>query len=1159
MEKNDEHVVLKKEHVKKLDFKMKFCFLMASCMLFQLSANSVMSQKKMEFNYDNVPLKRILNEITSQTGYRFFYNVKEIDAEQKVSIKVDGENVREVLNKLAMEASFNFRINENQIVLTRKITTFHKFQERGIKGTVTDGNGTPLPGANIIEKGTTNGVTADFDGNFSLDLVDENATLVVSYIGFATKEVGVNGQSNITINLEESAAGLDEVVVVGYGTVKKSDLTGSVSSVSSEEITEVQTVSVENALQGRAAGVDVTQTSGQPGGVNRVRIRGGNSLSAGNEPLYVIDGFPIYNDNSATNTSASRGPTLNALSTLNPGDIESIEILKDASATAIYGSRGANGVILITTKRGKVGDDQITLDVSSGLQSVINTVDMLDATEWAKLENEIFTYQRDILGNTNAVPVYTDAQIASFGEGTNWQDIIFRNAAFNNYQLTFSGGDEKFRYSVIGSYTNQDGIILGSDLERGSIRFNLDRTINSRLKIGTSNTVTRTKANLAYTGGAGAFQGSEAAITSVALGFNPINSVRDENGEYIFQDVHLGEFPGANNRSVPFYNPVALADLSTNESISYRFLTNTFLEYELFKGLKLKTSIGGDYISTTQNSYFPSTVRISAGINGDARKANVQDFTWLNENTLNYNRFDDNNNLDLLAGVTFQGSTNSGFSVRDRGFANDILEENNIGSGSDTPPLSSPSEREWGLVSYLGRINYVRESKYLFTLTARADGSSRFGQDNKWGFFPSGAIGWNVSQERFLEDSKLISNLKVRASYGLTGNQEIPVYQSLSGLSGSSYVFDDQLINGFVPNRLANPELKWETTTQLDIGIDLSLFNGKVDLVADYYEKTTDDLLLNVQIPATSGFTSSLQNVGSVENKGFEFLMDANIIDGEFKFDFGFNVARNVNEVTSLGDEQESFITNGWNILKGQPASVLQVGKPIGQFYGYVTDGLFLNDAEAAAAPDQTAADGSSGQLGGNTRFADTNGDGAVDQDDRTVIGNALPDFTGGFSTKFSYKNLELSTAWAFSKGNEILNLQRLEGSFAIGRYVSRAEFANRWSYLNTDEQNRNASTHTVLDGKNLFTVLDTYVEDGSFLRMRDVTLSYRLNADRLNLKGLSSVRFYISGQNLITFTKYTGFDPEVNVAGQDNLLLGYDYSAYPSAKIYSIGANITF
>lgn len=1113
-----------------------------------------------------MPIKKVFEAIHEQTQFGIVYDETQIDLHQKITVVAKRKPLDKFLAEVLASRNLSYRIQERTIFVqsTKAKDAINRVPptvvpvQHNVTGRVTDDAGNPLEGVTVTVKGTFSAVTTDADGDYSISVQKDGMVLVFTIVGFESAERVIGEQSTLNVSLKASVSDLDEVVVVGYGTQRRSDLTGAVSSMTADNIKQTQVLSPDQALQGKVAGVEVTQTSGQPGASNRIRIRGGNSISAGNEPLYVIDGFPIYNDNSANNTGAGRSPSLNALATINPSDIVSIEVLKDASATAIYGSRGANGVVMITTKRGKAGINNVAFESSFGVQNARRTIPMLNAAEYASFENEIFLYQRDVLGQSNRVPVYTDEQIASLGEGTNWQKELFRSAPIQNYHIAFSGGDDKMQYALSGGYTNQQGIILNSDYQRYSTRLNLDRKVGERIRIGNSSTLTLTTSDLAFTGAAASIQGGNTGVVGVALHFNPINPVRDPvTNEYTFQDYNIGEVPGAQNRNVPFYNPVAMAMEATNESNTVRTLNNLYAEIDLLENLVFRTSLGADYMTTKQKNYMPRSIRFAEPVGGQARIGQSQSLSWLNENTLTYKMAFGNHQLDLLGGYTAQSYKRENFWIYDEGFVNDVLEENNIGTGSRTVLLNRPSVSEWGLLSYLLRANYNFKDRYLITVSARYDGSSKFGKENKWGFFPSAAFAWKLSEEEFIKSLDLFSQLKLRTSYGMTGNQEIGVYQSLAQLANGTYTLDEASVNGYSPVRIANPDLRWESTSQFDIGIDASFWNGRVSMTADYYVKNTRDLLLNVQVPASSGFTTSLQNVGSLENKGFEFYLNTVILQGNVDWDFSVNLSTNRNRVTNLGAEDQRLIYTDWNVLKGQPASLLEVGQPIGRFVGWKTNGWFLTDEEAALAPDQTPADQNPLQLGGNIRYVDINGDNVVDDEDRTVIGYALPEWTGGFSTTVGYKGFQLNTAWAFSYGNDIMNFNKLENHFGIGRYNASKNFNKRWSYMNTPEENRNATAPTVLDSRNLFSVIDYWVEDASYLRMRSITLSYDLPVLKSRL--IEKAQLYVSGQNLITFTNYTGFDPEVNLGEQDNLLLGYDYGSYPSAKMYVVGLRFDF
>lgn len=1046
--------------------------------------------------------------------------------------------------------------------MTRISQRLYQKAEKTVRGQVTDEEGESLPGVNILVKNTTIGTVTDVDGNFRLTMPDDVRVLVFSSVGFQTQEVEIGNQTTLDVQLLSDVQSLSEVVVVGYGTQRKSDLTGSISSIKGEDIQKMPVTSLDQALQGRAPGVQITQTSGQPGGGVSVRIRGSNSITAGNEPLYVIDGMPIYNDNSTVNAGVTQSDGQNPLATINPQNIESIEVLKDASATAIYGARGANGVVLITTKQGRLGENRIDFEASFGLQEVRNKMSMMNAREFAEFANEAYrngqVYLVEDQPDPGAYGVYTEDQVNSYGEGTNWQDELFRVAPRTNYSLSFSGGNENTRYAVSGSYFNQQGTIINSDFKRAMLRVNLDQDLTSKISIGNNIVVSRTWSDLAYTG-SGFNVGAGPSVVLAALGFSPILPVRDpETGEYTFQNRHVGEGDGDYQPAVPFYNPIAYANLATNQNIANRVLGSIYGEYDVLENLKVRVNLGVDLLSNKQNHFVPSTISLAAGRQGEAAVGSVDNMTLTNENIINYRKtFGTLHSIDVTGGFSVQKFSQERLSASAEGFSSNAISFHNLSAGAVQNPSVSAT-RDWTLLSYIARVNYKLADKYLFTLTGRADGSSRFGAGNKFGYFPSGAIAWRVSEESFMQSIPAVSNLKIRSSYGLTGNQELPLYQSLSVLDETRYILDQAPVIGFRPIRIANPDLKWETTRQLDIGVDVGLFEERLRFTADYYQKKTTDLLLEVFLPTSSGFSSAIQNIGSTENKGFEFSLEGDILTGELTWSAGFNISTNRNVVTNLGEEQKRFLNVSSFHPASQPVAVLQVGKPLGNFYGWQTDGFLDDQAEVDAAADQTPVTGSK-MIPGVPRFIDQNSDGVVNEDDRTIIGNALPDFIGGFSTNLTYKGFDLSALFSYSVGNDILNANRQWLEFRNGRHNNTHNVVDRWSPEKSAAENESAETGLAINPNavNPFVVYDRWIEDGSYLRMNNIQLGYNIPADKLGISGIRQARIYVSGQNLLTVTNYGGFDPEVNRFGQDNILRGFDVNAYPISKTFIIGLNI--
>lgn len=1000
-------------------------------------------------------------------------------------------------------------------------TATRQKQDRTVSGVVKDQKGEPIPGINILIKNSVTGTSTDSQGKYSIK-ADGEAILVFSGIGFVTREVAVNNQSSVDISLQEDTRQLNELVVVGYGTQKKSDLTGSVSSISEAQFKKTPVASLDNGLRGRAAGVQVTSTSNQPGGATSIRIRGSNSVNTGSEPLYVIDGFPVFNDNAATAGGATVGPKLNALSLINPNDIVSIEVLKDASAAAIYGARGANGVVLVTTKKGQEGRMKIDINAYYGVQQVSKKLPLLNATEYAQLVND-----------ANGKEIYTQEQIASFGKGTDWQDEIFRSAPVQNYQVTASGGDAKTKYSLSLNYFDQAGIIINSDFKRYSGRFNFEKQATSRLSLGANLSIANTNANqaLSSTGGG---EGTQGVIVS-ALDFNPILKPRNADGTYVLE----------NDRGIPIGNPVATALELTNKSATTRFLGNVFAAYKIIDGLEFRTSIGADITSTGEKYYAPRTILAGSAAQGIGRVSTSNGTSWLNENTLTFNKTFGRHAITALAGFSAQKYTRNLLTSSASGFVNDLLGADNLESGAiiRTPVTNT---NDWSLISYIGRINYGFNDKYLLTLTGRADGSSKFGNNNKYGFFPSGSVAWKLSEEEFIKDINAINELKLRLSYGRIGNQEINSYQSLAGLTGASYIIGDKVVKGFAPNNIPNPNLKWETTTQTDLGVDLGLFRNRLNLTFDAYYKKTTDMLLNINVPWSTGFASALQNIGSIENKGIELGIQAVVLDKDLKWNINFNVAANKNKVLDLGPVSQILTGEINGYLKISDPVVIVPGQPLNSFYGYVSDGIFQTGDDIAGGAQKTA-------VPGDRKYKDLNGDGVLDAKDRTFIGNAQPKFFGGFTNDFSYKGFDLSASFNYVVGNKILNSTRADLDLPTGQKNSSARVKDRWTPTNPS----NTIPRATLNRAFLFS--DAQIEDGSFLRLGSLSLGYNFPSSWVSKAGISNAKLYVSAQNLFVITKYTGFDPETNQSGQNNILRGIDSDSYPNSRSFLVGVNLSF
>lgn len=972
-------------------------------------------------------------------------------------------------------------------------------QDRSISGRVVGVNdNAPLPGVSILVKGTSTGTTTDANGSYKLN-APANAVLVFSFVGYSPKEIIVGNQSVVDVSLELDNRQLNEVVVVGYGTVKKSDLTGSLASVKSKEINAFPATNVLQALSGRAPGVQVTQNTGAPGGNVSVRIRGTNSVQGSNEPLYVVDGFPTSGSN----------PTI-----LNNSDIESIEILKDASATAIYGSRGANGVVLITTKQGKAGKTQVDYEGSYSIQTLRKKLDLMNAKEYATFYNMQAT-------NDGVAPYFTQAQIDGFGEGYDWQNLIFRKAPMQTHNLTVSGGNEKTRYSIGGSIFGQQGIIIGSDYNRYSLRANVTTDVSKKFNLSYGATLTNINTSRQNNGG-GNRGGS---MISAAISAPPTLTPYNDDGSY---RVLATSYPFISN---VITNPLNYVNEQTDEVRANRVLANVAMTFKPFEGLAIKIS-GGIENSDDRTDAYTTTNFINS--QGSASVSTTQGRSLLSENTISYNKSVGKHSLSAVAGFTYQDFRNTSLGASGVGFLSNVTETANLGS-ANTPGIPSTSYSFATLLSYLGRVNYSYNNKYLATVSFRADGSSRYSEGNKWGYFPSAALAWRVSEEEFLKNVPFISDLKVRASWGQTGSQAISPYATLNNLSAGKTVFDDALYNTFAPGTRLPGNLKWETTEQADFGIDAAFQNNRYRLSVDYYIKNTRDLLNTVQLPIGFGFTSTIQNVGQIQNKGLEIALDARVIDKAFKWDLGGNISFNRNKVIKL--------YNGADILGGtvgvtlinDNANLLREGQPMSVFFGYLKDGY--TDL-------------------GKEKYKDLNGDGIINQLDKTIIGNPNPDFIYGLNSTMSYKGLELTLFLQGTQGNDLLNVSSINNTldYGFGLNMPREVLYNHWS-----PNNPNAK-YPVISRSNSYNYSDRLVEDGSYLRLRNIQLAYSLPLQQWRVNWMRTAQVYVSGQNLLTFTKYSWWDPETNSQGGANSIgQGIDHYSYPTSKAVTFGVRVGF
>ncbi|MBK0383819.1 TonB-dependent receptor [Pedobacter sp. SD-b] len=1008
-----------------------------------------------------------------------------------------------------------------------------KAQGKKINGKVTDSNGLTLPGVSIGIKGSPGGTQTDVNGNYTINVSNSQSVLVFSYLGYITQEISIGNNSIINVSLVQDNKSLQEVVVIGYGTQQKASVSSAISSVSAKEISSRPVADAAQALQGKVAGVTIVQNSGAPGGTGgtAIRIRGISSVTGTNNPLIVLDGFPLPDQGAD-----------NILNSFSPNEIESIDILKDAAAASIYGVRGSNGVVLITTKRGKAGITVINADVYRGYQQAWRLPSLLNAKEYAIINNEA-----RIASLLNPIPKLADPNAVeqTYGNGTDWLGQVFRGAAMTNAALNISGGSDKAQYALSTGYFNQDGIIENTNFERFNLRFNGDLKASDKLKIGNSLTMSRTKEIPQNT------YDPFNSVIILALTAPPTVQPRNPDGTY------AGGNGGIDGFDEP--NPVYNLEVPQFVNTKYRLTGTVFGEYQLFAGLKLKANLGLDFVTQSLRGYNPAIP--STGARPIVRTG-VTDQTnfnpnYLGEFTANYTKKINDHNFSLLAGFTAQennynslGGGRSGYTVlgfpvlNDNIYApKDISETYNFnGYGTST------------LLSYVARASYDYKSKYIFQASVRRDGSSNFGPDNKYADFSAFSFAWRAIDEDFIKPYTWLSDLKLRLSYGSVGNQDIPAFSYLAGInSGIGYAFGDNsgnggLVTGAAPTALSNPNLGWEKNQQINVGLDLGFLKNRITAVIDLYSRKSLDLLFRVPVPATSGTYEPIPfNTGDMINKGIDFSLNTvNFEKPNFKWTSNLVLSAYKNELTSLG--LASPINNGFARISGGARRVEQ-GYPVNYFYGFKTEGIFQNQAEIAAHATQTAGSNpATSTAPGDIKFVDINGDGVINDQDRTNLGNSIPNFTYGFTNNFTYKNFDLSVFLQGSQGNKVLNFNRwyTESGVSNGNYSKY--FLGRW----TGEGTSNSIPRAIQNDPNQNNrVSDRFVEDASYIRLKNVRLSYSLPAKWMKSAKIQKIQIYGSAQNLATITNYTGFDPEVGG--------GVDIGYYPQARTFLLGINANF
>jgi len=1017
-------------------------------------------------------------------------------------------------------------------------------QSKKISGVVNDSFGVSLPGVSVLEKGTVNGTATDINGKFSLR-VKPNAELIISFIGFQTQIINCTNKININVILKEDTKQLDQVVVVGYGKKDIKDVTGSIVSVKADELAKAPVANFDQALSGRMAGVQVNFTDAQPGEGMNIVIRGGNSITGSNAPLYVVDGIPMESFDSGS---------------INARDIESYNVLKDASATAIYGSRGANGVIIINTKGGVVGRTKVSLNSSVGIQWIPNRLDVMSPYEFVKLQQEI------AIGKGGEEPQafldkWEDAELYRNDKGTNWQDEIFQSAIIQNHNVSISGGSEKTTHHMSLNYLDQEGTLINTGFKKYNGKIRLDHKLSDKIKTGI---------NINYSSmeqsGVKVASNNRVSVLMDALTTRPVEPINDdglENGVDPDDPDNLR------------FNPVKTLN-NTDKSKQWTiFRANAYAEFKLLKGLSFKAT--GGYVSDNR--------KISAFYNADTRQAYKEGgiqgsltdglYTTLStSNTLTYDtKIDEIHKLGVLLGYEYSVKKDESFVAGSTNMPLDNLGVNSLQVG-ETPLIPISYKSQHNMQSYFSRLDYTFKEKYLFTASYRIDGSSRFLNDNKWGFFPSVSFGWRMIEEPFIQNLDVFSNLKLRAGWGTTGNNRVPneaAFSIMTATIENGYSFNDIYGKGFSVSNLADENLKWETTYQYNLGLDMGLLNNKLTLTVDAYKKNTKDLLLDAAMAPSTSFSTIWTNVGEVENKGLEFsLSSRNIENDNFSWTTNFNISMNRNKVVSLtGGANELLTDPQWNSKITEKQFISKVGNSVGQFYGLKSDGLYqvedfnYSNGTGYVLKDGIPNNGSSAVIPGSVKFVDLNNDGNIDHKDRTVIGSAQPKHFGGLGNDFTYKGFDLSIFFQWSYGNDILNVNKVR--------LENPDIKYNYNYLKSVEDRYMPTNPTnninIVRGEKSITgaapegnqVSDRYVEDGSFLKLKTISLGYSFNKKLLDRTYFTQARVYLAAQNLYTWTNYSGYDPEVSVGKKGALTPGLDYSAYPASKTITLGVDLKF
>lgn len=1090
-----------------------FLFLFGSLLV--VNAETDAKGNRVTIHVTNASLLQIFNQIEKQTTYHFSYLDSEIDNRADISMSVNNASVPSVLNRALKGRSLTYRIvSAKSIVISkkkesssaRKSSTVGSGQRARsgivVHGTVKDEKGEPVIGATVRPQGSRGGTVTDLDGRFEVEAPDDGV-LEFSYIGYKTQLVNVRGKRQFAVTMVENVNDLNETVVIGYGTMKRRDLTGSITSVKGEKLTDVTVPQPLMALQGKAAGVLVTQNTGAPNGNFKIRIRGNNSIYGGNDPLILVDGTPAY------------------ASSVDPYDIESVEILKDASATAIYGSRGANGVVLITSKSGKKSKTSIQYDGSIGVQTRMGHYDLMNAQEYAKYINIWRT-------NDAGEPYFTDDQINAMGDGYDWQNAAYHDAMVTQHHLSVNGGNEKTQAMISGSVFDRDGLVKESSYRKINIRSNVTHNFNDHFTAVMNFAYTNSH-NSKPQGLSGGDHGK--SIIGASYGAPPTLTPYNDDGSYCNLTLDYPFMPNV------LINPINYLNETSYKNKSEVLEINGSLAYKPIKGLTLKTSLALQSTNVREDGY--STKNIINSTNS-AWISSSNDETLVNENTINYTTtIAKKHDLNVMAGYTYQQETYKPLSMSGSGFISDEPGVYNMANANLQNPASAGYSK-WVLASWLGRINYSYAGRYMATFSMRADGSSRYSEGHKWGYFPSAALAWRISDEKFMKPLTWLDNLKLRLGYGETGSSAIGAYATLAMMSTAQVTTGNGIEIAYYPSRNFTSDLRWETTEQWNIGLDLAMFNSRLRMTADYYIKNTRNLLNNVPMALSTGFTSSIQNIGKMRNKGFELTIDYDAIRNKDMFwTVSGNISANRNKVVKLYGGTDIHGSNYPYVnIGGSYVNLIREGEPLGVFYTYKEDGYDEN---------------------GHIKYVDFNEDGKITDADRYISGDPNPDFFYGLSSTFNYKGLELSVLFQGTVGNDIFNGVEISNlDYGYGLNCSRDVLYSHWDASNSAEQNANAK-YPLISEKQTINISDRFIENGSYLRLKNISLGYSLPVQKWSIgKWVKGINVYVSAQNLFTITGYSGTDPEVSANGSD-VSAGWDFLQYPSVRTYTFGMKLKF